>query len=200
MCVLGGGHASHVGFRNVKDAMSTFFADKIATQLKPKYVDVRVCLDGELVEQRNRLHNRMRQGGSAAESAFGHPLENSLKEVNERIDAATITIRITAVSAHRWVEAVIANPMAEDPAERFPGDTEQGCSIVGLTFDLLPESARIRNGDDLERLTAAEWEQIGNTIDFGEFTQLISGVVQVNMTSALVNQFELVDEVTAGKA
>lgn len=180
--------------------MSSFYADKIAAKVKPKHIDVEVCLDGELTAQRNRVHDRMRQGGEAAESAFGHPLDEELKGINARIAEATLTVRIFAVSAHRWVEATIANPMAEDPAQRFPGDTEQGCSVVGLTLDLLPESARIVEGDDLQELTADEWNEVGNAIDFGEYAQLINGVVSVNITSALVNRFQAVDEDTAGKA
>lgn len=180
--------------------MSSFYADKIASKAKRKYIDVRVCLDGELIDQRNQLHDRMRRGGKAAQSAFGHPLEKELQAVLDQIQDATMTVRIRAVPAHRWVEAVIANPINEDPEKRFPGDTEQGCSIVGLTLDLLPESASIVDGDTLQQLTADEWADVGNQIDFGEYAQLINGVVHVNMTSALINRFQEVDEEAAGKA
>lgn len=178
--------------------MSSFYADKIAAKVKKKYTDVKVCLDGELIEERRALTDRMRR--EETQSAFGNTLASKLQGVLTRIADATITVRIYAVSANRWVEAVIANPYAEDPEQRYPGDTEQGCSVVGLTLDLLPESARVVDGDTLQQLTPDEWDDIGNQVDFGEYAQLVNGVIHVNTTNALINRFQEVDEHTAGKA
>lgn len=156
---------------------------KKKSERKFPFRDVTLCLNGELIDERDQAQKALNLVISQAQpqkrlrsSEVGVDERRRIEEIEDAMRDASVTIRITGVPFGDYNKMMAANPPREGHEELFnPG-----------TFFLYVAKRTGQSVEDdgtLEEITPEEWEFIEATLTDGEHDRLASAVVQVNRTA-----------------
>lgn len=155
--------------------------DKLKNASLP-YRDVRLCINGELASERERLEaeilaKRARRGDRLSGDGAVAALRKQLDDVEARIREETITIRLTSVGFRKYNEYRHANP---------PAKGQQGVFNPATFFLYVARrSGEYVEGDTVSPINPAQWDQIEAGLTDAEHEKLAAAVVAVNRDDSL---------------
>lgn len=145
------------------------------------FKDVPICLKLNLLRERDeaiatvdRIYRQQkadqRMSGDAAALAAA---KEAAAAVDEKIRAASITIRVTGVDRTTYNRFLLANPPRKGRQEPFNSATffMHVAKVTGVYVD---------SAGGVHEMTAEEWEKIDSTITDGEHDRIASAVIEVN--------------------
>jgi hypothetical protein len=158
-----------------------------------KHVDVEVCLDAELVEQRDALLDLLKTAKAEADadqrlSAGEHPQVTALRE---RLDALTeaardsmVTLRFYRMPGSEWNELTSHHPVRADvPIDRHYGyniDT-LGLAAAAHVDDSTGQAYGFRvEGDEEVTLTPEQWVRLFRTLSGPEVSGIVDTIWAMN--------------------
>lgn len=146
--------------------------------------DVRICLKPQLFEERdaamarvaaNKTASRVednRMVAPAVSAALAAALD-TVKDLNDQIQAASITLRITGVDRLTYHRFVLANPPRRGKSEAF--DSSKFFMHVARKTGTYVDAA-----GDTHEITPDEWESIDKKLSDGEHDRIAQAVIKVN--------------------
>lgn len=151
-------------------------------------VDVRICLKPKLIDARDaamaRVASAQREKKQAAadDRMAAPPVSPALAEaiaavrdINDQIQAASITLRITGVNRLTYNRFVLACPPRKGKQEPF--------DATKFFMHVARQTARYVDAhDETHEISDAEWQSIDAKISDGEYDRIAQAVITVNRT------------------
>lgn len=165
--------------------------NKLAAKKFP-HRDVTICLDGELAAEREEAELALNRAIAAAEQArrdaedgtgdnrlgvsVSGPVKKArkvLEDVERRMRAVAVTIRITAVSFGEWNKFVIQNPPRKGKQELFDG-TKFFMALARQAGKYVDDDGSVHDIDK------ADWDAIEASLTDADHDRIAQTVFQVN--------------------
>jgi hypothetical protein len=154
--------------------MSPSFADTLAL-CRPYRRTVKICLDGALLAERDRLQDELLEAVQRDEFdddslATASPVATKLQELEDQVRDAEVEFVFQTIGATAW-RALLADHRPR------PRDKDLGYSF---NADTLPVAAVAASAVDPE-LTPAQAEALADTLSTGQWALLWSTCLEVNV-------------------
>lgn len=150
--------------------------------------DVRICLKPQLLTERDEAMtrvasaNRERKQTTEDDRMVAPPVSPALaaaiaavKDINDKIQAASITLRITGVDRLKYNRFVLANPPRKGKGEPFDPSTF-------FIYVAKQTAAYVDAQGETHEVTDAEWASIDKKLNDGEHDRIAQAVINVNRT------------------
>lgn len=160
--------------------MSSFEENLARAKAAPKkFHDVVVAFDSDVSERRVELEQQIIEASRDVRLASdpAAALKSELDELLESEQESLTTFRFYRMSGKDWVELTARNPLRLDA----PLDAQYGYNFHGAC-----KMAAVRSGFVLEdgetetELTAAQWDDVWETLSGAEVTLLVDGIWELN--------------------
>lgn len=162
--------------------------DKLASKKFP-HRDVRICVDGELsaewseamatlvAAERDAERAKEGQGDSRLSGGAVGKARSVLAAVEERMQGALVTIRITAVPFGEYNKFLTQNPPRKGKNESFDPTT---------FYMFVARRTGQYVGDDgaLEAISKEQWDAIEESMTDGDYDRIAQAVVAVNRSDS----------------
>jgi hypothetical protein len=158
--------------------------DSLLDQRKMPTEDVRICLDLNLLAERDRAMadvNReyaktKNDDRMVSNTAALNKARETVADVEARIREKSFLIRVTGVDRTRYNQFMLECPPRKGKAEPF--DTSKFYMHVARKTGVYVD----REGAEHE-ISAAQWERIDKTITDGEHDRIAKAVIEVNRSA-----------------
>lgn len=164
--------------------------DELLDSASPQSSDVSISLDGALAAERDRLvaeaHAAIKNAGNddrLGQKPRAVELTEQVQELEAQLRDRLITIRITQMPGSAWAALKAQHPVGKSPG---PYDKAQGYNVEAVARKaLMSHGARVV-GDETEKLTAAQWQKLFDTVSGGDFQNLILETLNVNQLKSQI--------------
>lgn len=147
----------------------TFGVDDLLATAKHRTIEVKVCARGDLVDRHAALVTRL-EGATADSLAPGgdaHRIATEIVEVEEEMDASTVTFTVASVPRRVWADLLVKHP---------PRKEDAGADHNRSTFPPAAVAACVVDPP----LTDEQATQLDATLPPGEWVKLWMAVLSLN--------------------
>ncbi len=149
--------------------------DELIGRAKPRETVVSICFRGDLVDRHDELERQMATG-SGEPTLSGNPqiveLANEIDQVEQELEAESITVRVRGLSRKAWADLLAAHPPSREQLSRGLDNDER-------TFP----AAAIAACADEPALTVEKAEELAEHLPVGEWMKLWMAVLGLNLGS-----------------
>lgn len=146
--------------------------------------DVQLCLDAALVAERDRAMEALADAvkknttDGRLTGVAGKAERAELDEIEERMRASVITLRVTGLPFKEYNDCVRANPPRKGRQETFNTSTF-------FLYTARRSTRYVNDAGELEPISDEDWARIEADLTDGEHDLLAGAVIEVNRTQGL---------------
>lgn len=143
---------------------------------KPEHVDLVFCLDRPLMGE---LEAARAAAARASEDRMVAGRDPRVQELEKKVEAASVTIRIESLSWPAYNELVVEHPPREGKDEAFNASTFFAAAAKASALEV--------TGKGTVPIPEEDWDEFVEGLTDGEYDRLAGAVVQVNRNLATVS-------------
>lgn len=180
--------------------MSDMELGELLESTQPLTEDVELYLDAGLVARRDELLREYKLGleadktdGRAGQKPRVLEIADELKELQAKMAARTLVLRVTQMPAEKWAALKRKFPLTGKPESQLRRDQQFGFRTEAVArVALVDYGHRILSDGTAVKLSTDEWKALFEKISGGDTDTLVYAVVSVNQVSGLAHAEQLV--------